>query len=91
MCWNVKGLQNKLCNDDFMHYCTGFDIIALTETWAKSINDFNIAFEDYRANTKYRPKIKKYGRYLGGIAVFVKNNFVNGVTKISTNFEHGIF
>jgi len=30
--------------DDFIHYCTKRNIIALSETWAKSQNDFENTF-----------------------------------------------
>jgi exonuclease III len=89
--WNVNGLKSKLCIDEFIKYCTSFDIIALTETWAKSIDEFKNSFDGYKAYTSYRPRIRQFGRFLGGIAVFVKQKYLSGVNKIDIDFPHGIF
>ena len=47
--FNVENFAGKVTDFSFVNYVTSFDFACLTETFADSTFDFNVACEFYRA------------------------------------------
>ena len=75
--WNVTGLKGKFygythSSKLFTSYLENFEIIGLTETWAKDGDSFDIA--GYNCFSATRPKTRVRGRCSGGIAVYIRED-----------------
>ena len=83
--FNVENLEPKLDDPNFIDLINSHDITVLCETWRKDDSKINIqGFWDF---SQIRPKIKKSGRYSGGISIFVKNDIREGVKIINSSSE----
>ena len=72
MCWNIEGLKNKLYDDDFVNFLKSFDIFGLTETWSCDQTELSDVFNQYFCVFCPAKKDKKFGRPMGGVAVYLK-------------------
>ena len=90
-CWNIYGVfkningftYNKLDDPDFKRQTQNSKIFGLVETQHVADDIDQLQINDHKCFQVCRKK-KKYGRKHGGIAVFVHNSILNGVSKIPT-------
>ena len=90
--WNVTGLKGKFygythSSKLFTSYLENFEIIGLTETWAKDGDSFDIA--GYNCFSATRPKTRVRGRCSGGIAVYIREDLYK-FTKRLNSVSHNI-
>ena len=96
-CWNIFGIftnlngftYSKLSNPDFLEHTSKHQIFGLTETQHTAGDIDNLQVENYKCFQVCRKK-KKYGRKHGGLAVYVHNSIIRGVSKIPTNGSESI-
>lgn len=82
--FNVENLEPKLNDPHFLDLLNKHDLCILCETWKKDESKLNLpGFWDF---SQIRPKVKKIGRYSGGITVLAKNDIRKGV-KVSLSTE----
>ena len=89
--WNIYGLfqningfkYNKLKDPDFFTHINKAKIFALVETQHTSDDIDQIQILGYKCYQVCRKKMK-YGRKHGGIAVYVHNSILKGVSKVPT-------
>lgn len=62
-----------MSNSDFISFIKHYDLICLVETWAKNENDFENILPGYCCYQSIRKKLKRFGRYSGGVAVYLKD------------------
>ena len=74
-----------------MCFCTDFDVFSFRETWAKSANEFSSCYGGFYAYSNFRKKRSKKERSHGGIIVYVKDNLLDGIQRISCDLEDAIF
>ena len=74
--WNFCGLQKFENNATFREYLLNFDIVGLLETWGYRIGQFDSFISNYTCFDSVRIKNDRALRSSGGIAVFVKNYFI---------------
>ena len=87
--WNIFGVfksingfqYNKLEDQDFVKHVSGFQIFGLIETHHTSDDVNKIQINGYKC---YQPcwKKLKIGRKHGGLAVYVQNSLLPGVSKM---------
>ncbi|MES9883367.1 MAG: endonuclease/exonuclease/phosphatase family protein [Sedimenticola sp.] len=72
--WNISGLAAKinLMTSSFEDFINGFDVICFVETWADTVDQFNIP--GYISYAVVRDKHRHAWRNSGGLAVFTKEN-----------------
>ena len=58
--WNVNKLKRHVRNNDFLDFCTTFDILGLLETWAKSVNQYSTLLEGFKAHCTVCSKENNY-------------------------------
>ena len=90
--WNIDGFVSKLDNNDFKRDCLKYDIICFVETWTTNTNNddainFLPGFKLYHSPGK-KPRI---GRTSGGVMIYIKNEIIHGVRKLSVPQEECIF
>ena len=92
-CWNVHGLSkkfylgDKLSNDNFLCSFKNNDIIILTETWSNEELSIPV-FHLFTIPAK-KHRMKKHGRFSGGIALGFKNsNLKQGITLVSYHDDY---
>ena len=91
-CWNVHGLSNKshvgdkLSNDDFLRSFENSNFVILTETWLSD----HVSLPGFHLFTTPAKKhrMKKHGRFSGGIALGFKTNLKEGITLLSYNDDY---
>ena len=90
-CWNVSGIftningfkYSKLDNPLFFDHVSRHSIFGLIETQHTSDDIDKLQVLGYKCFQACRKKLK-YGRKHGGIAVYVHNSLLPGVSKIAT-------
>ena len=81
---NINGFTyNKLEDPDFISYTKKVQILGLLETQHVAEDIDKLQIDGFKCFQVCRKK-KKMGRKHGGIAVFVHNSIIKGVTKIPT-------
>ena len=90
MSWNVEGLKNSLCDENFLSFIDNFDFLFFSETWAKK-ND-SLELEHYQCVTVPRTAHEsvKNKRGHGGVCLFIRENISKGVHILKTNND-GLF
>ena len=96
-CWNVFGIfskingfsYSKLQNPEFLGIILKNHIFGLVETHHIAEDADKLHILGYKCYQVCRKK-KKFGRKHGGLAVYVKNNILGGVSRISTNGSESI-
>ncbi|XP_077986167.1 uncharacterized protein LOC144440655 [Glandiceps talaboti] len=89
MVWNVRGLNSKLQNVNFISFCEEFDIFGLVETWTKENDSVNV-FENFVSFKSPAVNLSEKGRASGGVEVFVNKNLVKGVKRITTSLKNTV-
>ena len=90
-CWNINGFltningfkYSKLDNPVFEEIVQQYSIFGLTETQHTCDDIDKLQILGYKCFQVCRKKLK-YGRKHGGIAVYVRNILLPGVTKVPT-------
>ena len=90
-CWNLNGIfaningfkYSKLEYPLFLENIKQHSIFGLIETWHTSDDIDKLQILGYKCFQACRKKLK-YGRKHGGIAVYVHNTILSGVSKVST-------
>ena len=90
-CWNIFGIfkningfiYNKLQCPDFQDHVFKYKIFGLVETHHTDDDIDKLHILDYKCFQACRKK-KKFGRKHGGLAVYVHNTILSGVTKMPT-------
>ena len=88
-CWNVFGIfskingftYNKLQNPEFLEIILKNQIIGLVETHHMAEDADKLHILGYKCFQVSRKK-KKFGRKHGGIAVYVHNTVLSGVSRV---------
>ena len=96
-CWNIYGIftningfkYNKLHSPHFIEHTQHHKVFGLIETHHTADDADNLQILGYKCFQVCRKK-KKFGRKHGGIAVYVHNTILNGVSKIPTNGSESI-
>ena len=85
--WNCNGLtQDKLGDKNFVNTIKSSDIAILSETWTCKDSDTEIdGYFCYNFNRKYRHRRAK--RNSGGMAIFIRNEYRNGITVVKNHFD----
>ena len=71
---------------------SGHDIVSFSETWCQE-NDLPFVLSeltDYTCELLNAVKLHKYGRAMGGIAVYIKKHIAKYIKRINVDFSHGI-
>ncbi|MEW8548565.1 MAG: endonuclease/exonuclease/phosphatase family protein, partial [Candidatus Thiodiazotropha sp.] len=89
--WNIEGLKYKLYDHDFINFLKSFDIFGLLETWVCDVTEIRDSFSDYFCMFCPAKKEKKFGRAMGGIAVYLKTYLKNYVTRLVSDCTFGVF
>ena len=90
-CWNIYGvfknvngfIYNKLKDPEFTRQAKNCKILGLIETQHVADDIDQLQINGFKCFQVCRKK-KKFGRKHGGIAVFIHNSIINGVSKIAT-------
>ena len=90
-CWNIYGVfkningyvYNKLEDPDFIRQTQSLKIFGLVKTQHVAEDIDKLQINDFKCYQACR-KTKKFGRKHGGIAVFVHNSILRGVSKVGT-------
>ena len=83
--FKVKGLHNKLNDNNFVHSLSKYDFIILAETWLPEKSTVNIP--GYYVFNKHRLKSKKAKRHSGGISVLIRKPYRKGVKIFSSDSD----
>ena len=86
--WNIYGIfksingfqYNKLQDPDFIHHVNDFLIFGLIETHHTSEDIDQLQISGYKCYQTCRKKLK-FGRKHGGLAVYVHNSILPGISK----------
>ena len=89
--WNIEGLKYKLHDNDLTYFLKSFDIFGLLETWVCDATELRDVFNDYFCMFCPAKKEKKFGRAMGGIAVYLKNYLKNYITRLVSDCTFGVF
>ena len=71
---------------------SGHDIVSFSETWCQE-NDLPFLLSeltDYTCELLNAVKLHKYGRAMGGIAVYIKKHIAKYIKRLNVDFSHGI-
>ena len=71
---------------------SGHDIVSFSKTWCQE-NDLPFLLSeltDYTCELLHAVKLHKYGRAMGGIAVYIKKHIAKYIKKLNVDFSHGI-
>ena len=90
-CWNINGIftninsfkYSKLDNPLFINIVQQYEIFGLIETHHTSEDIEKLQIMGYKCFQACRKKLK-FGRKHGGIAVYVRDSLLPGVTKVPT-------
>ena len=90
-CWNIywvfKNINgyvyNKLEDPDFIRQTQSRKVFGLVETQHVADDIDKLQIKDFKCYQACRKK-KKFGRKHGGIAVFIHNSILRGVSKVGT-------
>ncbi len=90
MChWNIKGLGDKLDNDEIVGLMDKYDVCIFTETWKTE----KIKIRNF--HTEHLPAVKtgkKSGRFSGGVMIFIKEKYKNIIKSINNGkYNYGIW
>ena len=87
MSWNVEGLKNSICDEDFLNCIDNFDIVFCIETWAKKYDSFKLQHYEYInvPRTVHGPVKSKRGH--GGVCLFIRENISKGESVLETNSD----
>ena len=89
LCFNVNGsLSEKLLDVEFITLLSLYDIIVLNECWINKCSVVELS--GYNVFTKPRKKRGKAKRDSGGIVIFVKDKFKDGMELVDWAFEDGL-
>jgi hypothetical protein len=96
-CWNIFGIftnlngfvYNKLHNPQFIEHTHKYHIFGLLETQHTADDVDSLQVLGYKCFQVCRKK-KKFGRKHGGLAVYVHNTIIRGISKIPTNGSESI-
>ena len=91
MCWNIEGLKNKLYDDDSVNFLKSFGIFGLTEIWSCDQFELRDVLNEYFCLFCPAKKDKKFGRPMGGVAVYLKNYLKTYVHQLVHDCNFGIF
>ena len=85
--WNIHGLtRHKLEDQNFVQLVSSYDICFLYESWTDVNSKIDIT--GYTAYNFYRKILhKRAKRCSGGVCLYMKNNVVEGVTVVKSDFE----
>jgi hypothetical protein len=85
--WNCNGLtEEKLNDEEFLKLIKSNDIVFLSETWTD--NDSDIGIDGYSCFNFYRKfRNKRAKRNSGGIVIYVRDLYKDGVTVVKNNFD----
>ena len=91
-CWNIHGhksstLGNKLKLSEIIYEISKFDIYGLVETHSEFESDLEL--NSFKCYTKHRNRTKN--KLHGGIALYIKNNLLNGTKLIRSNSKNIIW
>ena len=89
--WNIEGLKYKLHDNDLTYFLKSFDIFGLLETWVCDATELRDGFNDYFCMFCPAKKEKKFGRAMGGIAVYLKNYLKKYITRLVSDCTFGVF
>ena len=77
--WNVQGLTKDKINDpEFQNIVNDFDIISFVETWTGETQEVELSNFEF-IHSSSRKKNRKARRYSGGINIFAKHEYKNGI------------
>ena len=90
MCLNVNGvLAEKLeCENSVRQCIEMYDFIFISETWTNETSSVDI--DGFKSFCKHRKRRKNARRDSGGLVVYVREKFVNGIHEEEWNNEDGL-
>lgn len=87
MSWNVEGLKNSICDEDFLNCIDNFDIVFCSETWAKKSDSFELQHYECINVPRIVHGPVKSKRGHGGVCLFIRENISKGVSVLETNSD----
>ena len=87
--YNVRGLDSKLDDPDFISFVSQYDIICLTETFATSKPESN-TFKEHNMYIAKAKKLSHQGRYSGGVLMLIRKGLNTYVENIVTEVDNVI-